>query len=377
MTKQWRTTRVVVDTDVITNNARIYKRLIGDAELCAVVKADGYGHGAVESARAVIAGGATWLAVALVEEGVVIRDAGIDVPLLLLSEPRPEAMTEVVRSRLTPTIYTAVGLEALAAAAADAGIHKALHVKVDTGMHRVGATPDDAFKLVELANSYEQLFVQGLFTHFANADDPNDDFTNEQARVFNELEARLDLAGLRPPMLHLANSSAGLSQPVLRQNLVRSGVALYGVRPSRDIELPEGMQSAMSVRSEVSFVKRLGAGERLSYGQRYELERDSSIATVPIGYADGLPRSLGAHGGDVLIGGKRHPIAGSVTMDQITIDCGDDKVQVGDEVVIFGRQGDEEIRAEEIAERTETIGYEIICRLGPRLPRHYVTGAKA
>lgn len=369
----WRASRAIVDTQQLQRNAEALVATFAPSQLCAVVKADGYGHGSVQAAKAFLAGGASRLAVALVEEGVILRDAGIEAPIMVLSEPRVLAMPEVVRVRLTPTLYSPEGISALASAAAAAGVSDyPVHLKVDTGMHRVGAQPADVVDLVEQLLA-AGLQLEGLFTHFAVADEPDDPFTTIQADRFDAVIKNLASRGWVPPQLHASNSAGGLTRVDQRMSFVRAGIALYGLKPSAAVALPDGVEPAMSVVSEVSFTKRVSKGERLSYGQRYELAEDANIATVPIGYADGLPRLLSAFGGDVLIRGKRYPVAGTVTMDQIMVDLGDDPVAVGDEVIIFGRAGDSEIRAEEIGERTGTLGYEIICRMGPRLPRHYVS----
>ncbi len=362
-----------VDLAVLRDNAAVLSQTFAPAELCAVVKADGYGHGAVQVAQAAIDGGATWLAVALVEEGRQLRDAGIDVPILLLSEPQPSAMSEVVAFRLTPTVYTRAGIEAAADAVAEQGEHElALHLKIDTGMHRVGAAPEDAVALAQLVGQVAGLRLEGLFTHFAVADEPGNAFTVVQAERFNDVIEELKEAELLPPMVHCCNSAAGLLHRQWRFSMVRCGIALYGIPPSDDVVLPDGVRPVMSVKSDVSYVKRLAAGERISYGQRYELATDSYVATVPLGYADGLPRRWSDVGGEVLIRGMRRMVAGNVTMDQFMVDCGDAPVEVGDEVIVLGRQDDEQITANEMAARLDTIGYEIVCRIGPRLPRHYL-----
>jgi alanine racemase len=365
-----------VDLGAVRHNAALLAALAAPAGLCAVVKAAGYGHGSVPVARAAIEGGATWLAVALVEEGAVLRGNGLDAPVLLLSEPPVDSMGEVVALGLTPTVYTHEGVEAAAKAAAAAGAGPlAVHVKVDTGMHRVGASRSDAPAVVQAVVEHPDLTLGGVWTHFAVADEPDHPFTAEQCGRFQAVLDELDGLGVRPPLVHAANSAGALAHPGARFDLVRCGIALYGVSPSPALAALEpvtALRPALSLRARVSFVKRVGPGEAVSYGLRRPLTVESTIATVPVGYADGVPWRLGVSGGEVLIGGRRRSLAGSVTMDQILVDCGDDTgVLPGDEVVLLGRQGADEISAWEWAERTGTIAYEILCGIGPRVPKIY------
>jgi len=366
-----------IDLEAIAHNARMLADLVSPAKLCAVVKAFGYGHGPVPVARAAVAGGAEWLAVATVEEGVQLRQAGLTAPVLLLSEPPATAMGEVVTWQLTPTLYTNDGVEAAAKAVALFGGADALsvHLKIDTGMHRVGATPERAMELARAVDRSRELALEGVCTHFAVADEPDNPFTAEQIERFDQAVARLAEAGIRPPLVHACNSAGALTQPRARYGLVRCGVAIYGVAPSPALAgLCTQLRPALSLKARVSFVKEVAAGERVSYGLRYQLAQRSVVATVPIGYADGVPRRLGEVGADVLIGGRRRRIAGTVTMDQITVDCRDDQsVAVGDEVVLLGGQGDEFIGAWEWADKLDTIAYEVTCGISARVPRVYAS----
>jgi len=366
-----------IDLSALRDNARWLTSRVAPAQLCAVVKAFGYGHGPVRAAEAAVAGGASWLAVATVEEGVQLRQAGITEPVLLLSEPVPAAMTDVVAWRLTPTLYTpdAVGAAARAVAGYGRTARLLVHVKVDTGMHRVGADPERAVSVARDVAARPELELEGLCTHFAVADEPDDPYTGEQLARFLKVVDRLAAEGIRPALLHAANSAGAIAFPEARLDLVRCGIALYGLAPSPELAAEcAGLRPAMAVKARVLFAKRVEAGERLSYGLRYRLERDAWVATVPIGYADGLPRRLSETGGEVLIGGRRRPIAGTVTMDQITVDCGDDPVHPGDEVVLLGRQGEAEITAWDWADRLGTIAYEIVCGISSRVPRDYRAG---
>ena len=355
---------VDIDLGAIAHNVAAFRRLSSGAEVCAVVKADAYGHGDVPVAEAALAAGATWLAVALVEEGIRLRESGIEAPILMLSEPALEDAPVVVTWNLTPTVYRHVFLEMFAEVAP---VGTPIHIKVDTGMHRVGCAPADAAHLVKQARSLG-LDVQGIWTHFASAeDDPA--FTRLQIERFEEAVVGLDV-----PMQHLANTAGTILFPEARADLVRVGLGVYGLYPSDACREVIDLRPAMSVHSRVSYVQRLPGGERPSYGRIRALESDSTVATVPLGYADGVPRLLSRRGGEVLIRGSRLPLAGTVTMDQIVVDCGDREVAVGDDVVLIGNQDEASISADEWAGLTETISYEVVCGIGPRMPRRHHDG---
>jgi alanine racemase len=371
-----------IDVGAAQRNASLLGRLVGPSELCAVVKADGYGHGAVALAQAALAGGAGWLAVALVEEGVALREAGIEVPILLLSEPPVAAMGEALACRLVPTVYSSEGVRALGQAAAN-GTHGLVdvHLKVNTGMHRVGADPERTVALATAIAADPQLRLAALWTHLAVADGVTKadlEFTRDQLARFRAAHDELLAAGLRPPVSHVANSAGAIAFPEARLDMVRCGIALYGLSPTPELaaQLSDAtgggrLEPVLSLRAQVSMCRWLDKGERPSYGRRRPLDDRSMVATVPLGYADGVPRRLFDTGGEVLIGGVRRPLAGVVTMDQIVVDCGagDPEVHPGDEVVMIGRQGGEEITATEWADRLGTINYEVVCGIGPRVPR--------
>src|SRR4051812_28584531 len=363
-----------VDLSAIRHNASRLAVLAAPGQLCAVVKANGYGHGAVQVAQAALEGGATWLGVALVEEGVELRDAGVEAPILVLSEPPLDAMDEVVGQRLTPTLYTEPGVDAAAKAVADAGVDFRLnvHVKVDTGMHRVGAAPEAALGLADAVNRRPELRLAALWTHLAVADEPDNDFTETQLERFERVRTTLQRRGVLPELVHAANSAGLIAHPASRYNFVRCGIAVYGIDPDPALAGRVDLRPAMSLRARVSFVKEVPAGDRISYGLRYQFDDHSLVATVPIGYADGVPRRLSFVGGEVLVGGRRRPIAGTVTMDQITVDWGPDAAGApGDGVVLIGSQADDHTPAREGADRLDTIAYEVVCGIGPRVPRVY------
>jgi alanine racemase len=365
-----------VDLDAIRANVAALRAFAAPAELLAVVKANGYGHGAVPVARAALEAGATWLGVARVEEGVQLREAGIGAPIMLLSEPAPRAADTVVAQRLTPVVYTGPGIDALAKAVADAGRAEPLdvHLKVDTGMHRVGCRPEDALALAAHVAERDELVLAGVLTHLAVADEPDNPYTAEQLARFDAVLEALAAAGLRPPLAHAANSAGLLTCPQARYDLVRIGIACYGLPPAPGLAArPDvALQPALSLRARVTMVKTLPPGARVSYGLRSEVGPSGNVATVPAGYADGVPRNLGLAGGEVLVGGRRRPIIGVVTMDQLLVDLGDVVAAPDDEVVLIGRQGDEEITATEWGERLGTISYEVVTGIGARVPRTYL-----
>ena len=361
-----------IDLAAVRTNAERLAALAAPAQLCAVVKANGYGHGAVEVARAGLAGGATSLAVALVDEGLELRAAGIDAPVLVLAEPPHESMPDVVAANLVPTLYTEEGVEEAAKAAARSDRPLDVHVKVDTGMHRVGAEPAAALDVIAAVVERSELHLAGVWTHLAVADEPDNPFTGEQLDRFDRVLAELEARGIECGIVHAANSAGAIAHPRSRRDLVRCGIALYGVAPAPELADALELLPAMSVKARVSMVRRVAAGDGISYGLRYRFERPSTVATVPLGYADGVPRALSAAGGEVLIGGRRRPIAGTVTMDQLMVDCGDDAVVRGDEVVLIGAQGGERVTADEWADKLGTIAYEVVCGIGPRVPRIHV-----
>lgn len=361
-----------VDLHAVGSNVRAMLEVSDPAELCAVVKADGYGHGAAPVARAALGAGATWLAVAQVDEALVLREAGIDEPILLLSSPPVDELPAAVSADLRFTVYRRELVRALAEAATPLQPVR-VHVKVDTGMHRVGASPEELVALARAVVAEPNLELEAVWTHCAVADDPGDPFTREQLRRYERCLEALDQAGVDVPIRHAANSAAAITEPAARYDLVRSGIALYGLPPSPQLDGVVALQPVLRLATQVSHVQRVRAGEGISYGLRYRPERDTVVATLPLGYADGVRRDLPTRGQEVLLGGKRLPMAGVVTMDQLMVDCGPDaEVAVGDEAVLIGEQGSEQITAQEWAQRLGTIGYEVVCGLGPRVERRYV-----
>jgi alanine racemase len=368
----WRPTRAEIDLAAVRANVRGLCECVGpSAEPLAVVKANAYGHGDVEVARACLEAGATRFGVALVEEGVRLRDAGIDQPILVLVETTPEAAKEIVVQRITPSIFTREGARAISDAAAAAGSAVAVHVCVDTGMHREGAPLRGAVDFVEEVARTPDLEVEGVWSHFAVADEEDNDFNRVQIERFMELCDALAARGIDIPLRHIGNSVAAMHESDARFDLVRMGIAMYGLYPAPWLRRHVDLTPAMRLVSAVGSLRRIGAGEGVSYGLDFVAERDTTVASVLIGYADGYPRRLSGRA-EVLSGGRRRRLAGRVTMDQIVVDCGDDDVSVGDEVVCLGRQGGEEIGADELAEIVGTINYEIVCGVSARVPRVYM-----
>ena len=330
----------------------------------AVVKANAYGHGDVAVATAALEAGATWLGVALVEEGLALRAAGLEAPILVLSECPPGSEAVALAHRLTPTLASEGALARLADVARGA---IAVHVKVDTGMHRIGDLAAGAHGRLRGARRRGRSAGGG-------AVDPLRAFRRRRGddapsvRALRDVVDEVERVGVEPRLLHAANSGAVLRHPQTHLDLVRPGIAVYGIAPAPGVGADRDLRPALSWRSTVTAVRRLAAGERMSYGHRYALERDAWIATVPVGYADGYPRA-GSSRAEVCVGGRRHLVAGSVTMDQLMADCGDDEPSIGDEVIVIGPGGPD---AEELAERAGTIAYEIVTRIGPRVPREVV-----
>ncbi|MDX1744505.1 MAG: alanine racemase [Halobacteriales archaeon] len=356
-----RPTYAEIDLGAIAHNVRAFADLIAPSRVCAVVKADAYGHGDVPTAGAAVEAGADCLAVALVEEGARLREAGISVPILLLSQPAPDAAEDIVRWELTPTAYSKSFIEALSRTGEDLDVH----VKVDTGMHRVGAPPQALPGLLEEIGAAGHLRLGGLWTHFSVADE-DPDYTKLQIEAFEEA-----IQGHDAPVEHLANTAGAALFPESRHDLCRIGLGIYGLHPSKETRSVIDLRPAMRVITHVSHVQRHPAGERPSYGRRRPLQVESTVVTAPIGYADGYARGL-SDSASVLIGGKQFPLAGTVTMDQIVIDVGDEDVDVGEEVVVLGSQGGEEFGADDWANALNTISYEVVCSIGPRVPRRYL-----
>lgn len=376
-----------VDLDAVAHNYRLACGSAGRPAI-GVVKADAYGHGAVPVARRLAAEGAPFLAVALVEEGLELRAAGVETPVLVLGAAYGERWDLLVAHRLTPLIFRAEHLAGLAAAARAAGVRAPAHLKVDTGMGRIGLAPPELAAFLDAARAAPEVALEGICTHFASADLEDGDLTTRQVGLFNAAAEAMRAAGLPLRWRHLANSAGTIEYPDAWQDLTRPGIMLYGYVPfappgpvpPRALEAREGLRPALRWSTAVTHLKTVPAGTPVSYGGRWVAARPSRIATLPVGYADGYHRRLSGRPGfgcaEVLVRGRRAPIAGTVCMDMCMADVTDvPGVEVGDEVVLLGEQGGERIDADELAVRAGTISYEILCNVGARVPRAY-TGAR-
>lgn len=370
-------TKARVRPSAIEANVRRLVERAGGAAVCAVVKADGYGHGAAASARAALAGGASWLAVATVSEALevaeVAREAGSDAPVLVLSEVAPHLAAEAAAQCPKQVRFTVASAEGIRALTAPARPDNAVHLKVDTGMHRMGALPAEFEAVAEaLREAGSGLHVEGVWTHLAVADAPDDSFTAEQLKRFDRALTALRGLGVPTGVVHAANSAGLLAHPDARRDLVRAGIAIYGVPPSPDLDGLVELEPALDLVSRVTAVRTVAPGESVSYGRYWRADRPTRVATVAIGYADGVRRDSGNAGVEVLLRGRRCPIVGAVTMDQLMVALGPaiaEEATVGDEVVLIGRQGGTEITATEVAQRLDTIAYEVLTSISARVPR--------
>ena len=368
-----------VDLDAIAHNARQLKRHIGDrTALMAVVKANAYGHGAVPVARVALRSGATHLAVSRVEEGVQLRAGGITAPILVMGYAVPAQAADIVRHRLTPTVNTLELAQALSAAVAKQRTRPlAVHLKVDTGLGRFGVLPEEMLHFAQALVDLPAILLDGFYTHFCSADETDTSHTYNQFELYQRLAQQLEEAGIAIRLHHVANSAATLRFPKMHLDLVRCGIALYGLRPSPEVETVIPLRPAMTLKSRVARVRTLPACSGISYGRTYVTPTTMPVALVPVGYGDGYHRVL-SNKGAVLIRGKRAPIVGRVCMDQFVVDVsGIPDVQRDDEVVILGRQAQEEITSDEIAAWAGTINYEVVTSILSRVPRVYLHGNAA
>ncbi|MBO4326973.1 MAG: alanine racemase [Clostridia bacterium] len=376
-----------INLDAIAHNAMAVRSITSPrAKLIGVVKADAYGHGAVQVAECLIESGVDILAVSQIDEALQLRLCGIEKPILILSDAEPERAEELINYTITQTVFATGMAESISRAAQAAGKTATVHIKIDSGMGRVGFRADDpgsVEKILDVAK-LPNIYIEGIFTHFAVSDEPDGgQYTKAQFDAFLGLCGELERRGLRIPIRHAANSAAILRFPYMHLDAVRAGIILYGMYPSaasKEAVLKAHpyfeLRPAMSFKAKITAVKTVGPGTYLSYGCTYRTERESVIATVPVGYADGYARALGGRA-DVLIRGMRAPVRGRVCMDQCLADvtelaaAGID-VRPGDEAVLFGSQGEERISPEELASLENTINYEIICSLSKRIPRKFI-----
>jgi alanine racemase len=368
----------VVDLGAVRRNCvRLADGLEGTARLCVVVKADGYGHGAVECARAALAGGASWLAVAAAAEAAEVRAAFGEVPLLTMGALTETELDIALDATSDITAWTPSHAELAATRGAERGVRPRVHVKHDSGMGRLGERDADAvLRLVETVAADERLELVGFWTHFATADEPESTFFEEQLQRFAALVARVraDHPGV---LVHAANSAATLRDPAAHFDMVRCGVAVYGLDPFQRDPFERGLEPALELRSYVADVKRFAAGDSAGYGQRWRAPVETYVGVLPIGYGDGVRRGL-TNNADVLVGGHRRPLVGTVSMDNVTIELGPaTDVSPGAAATLIGAQADDRILCEEVAARLDTINYEVTCGISKRVPRVYVGSTDA
>ena len=367
-----------IDRGALRHNVATLAAHLAPQQLWAVVKADAYGHGAVECARIALQSGAHGLCVALVQEGIELRQAGINAPILIMSEQPEEQFRDIISYGLIATLYNESTIVRFARTASELEIMASVHVKVDSGMHRVGAQPDNAVRVASLVAESQWLTLDGMFTHLATADVADTQFAQQQVSIFTRAVEQVRAFEIEVRHVHISNSASAIRKldSGVDCTMARVGIAMYGIPGDaatnsfgavHELEL----RPVMSVHARVSHVQRVAAGQGVSYGLKRPLESDATIATLPLGYADGVPRGLW-ESGFVLINGIRYPFAGVVTMDQILVNCGNDEVSIGDEAVLIGEQGPECITANDWAIKMGTIGYEIVCAISARMPRNYI-----
>ncbi|MCU0604033.1 MAG: alanine racemase [Desulfobacterales bacterium] len=376
-----------VDLGAVAHNVRELRRCADPrAKVMAVVKADGYGHGAVEVARTALANGAEWLGVARLPEAVPLREAGFDVPILVFGYTPPAEAGRLIDLDLRQSVYSAAAARAYSAVAAALGQRIRVHLKVDTGMGRLGMVPatlsgktpghavgEDFIREATAIARLPGLETEGIFTHFAASDSADTSYAERQLSLFLEVLAALRAAGLEFALRHAANSAAVIALPASHLDLVRPGIALYGLKPSDEVDLAAvSLKPAMALKTRIIHLKPVPAGTCISYGMTYRTPSPTVIATVPAGYADGFRRLFSSRG-EMLVGGRRVPVVGRVCMDLTMLDVGSvPGVRVEDEVVVFGRQGGASISADDLARALGTINYEIVCDLTARVPRVYL-----
>ncbi len=355
-------------------NIKQIKRKVGDKEIIGVVKADGYGHGSVAVSKVLLENGVGSLAVATLQEAITLREAGITCPVIMLGITPEMYAGTLLKYNITPVASSYENAAAISEAAKGSGKIIEAFVAVDTGMGRIGFLPDDGtvaeIKRISLLSN---LKIKGLFSHFATADEKDKTYANQQLDQYNNIYSKLKQAGLDIPVRTFANSAAIMELPAAHFDMVRPGIVLYGCYPSCEVDRNQlSIKPVMSIKANIVHLKKVPSGFSVSYGRRFTTQRESLIATLALGYADGYPRYLSGKG-RVIVNGVYAPVVGNICMDQCMIDVTDvPDVKLGDEVVLMGKQGDLEILADEIGEKTGTINYEIVCAFGQRLPKVYV-----
>jgi alanine racemase len=367
-----------VNLDNIAYNIRQIKKILNrKTEIIAVVKADGYGHGVMRIVDELIDNGATRLAVSMLDEAIQLREHGVKIPILILNYTDPKRSDEIVKYDLTQTVFSHDLVRALSESAKEFKKNIKVHIKIDTGMTRVGFMPGyNAVKNIKKIVELDNIIVEGLFTHFASADEKDGSYTLMQYDKFMSICSELNRIGIHIPIRHVANSAATIQFPQMHLEAVRPGIILYGLYPSDEVNKEKlNLKPAMSLKANIILVKEVEENVPISYGRIYKTSRKSKIATIPIGYADGYSRLL-SQKGEVLINGQKAPIVGRICMDQCMADITDieGNVNVGDEVVLFGEQKGNSIKVEEVSKKIGTINYEIVSIVGKRIPRVYIKG---
>ncbi|MGL5206071.1 MAG: alanine racemase [Acidaminococcaceae bacterium] len=359
-----------IDLDAIAHNIKEAKKKINaNTKLCAVVKADAYGHGAVPVAKAALTAGADFLAVALLQEAIELRQAAINAPILILGALQEECAEETVSNEISQSLFTLRSAELLSAAAVKLGKKAKVHLAIETGMNRIGIVPEQAGAFAAEVSSLPGIEIEGVFSHFALADARDKTFCREQYAKFQKALFQIEERKIAIPIKHISNSATISELPEMQLDMVRQGITLYGLWPSEDVERCLDYQPVMKLKAKITFVKQIESGETVGYGRTFKADRPTKVATLPLGYADGISRKV-SNKGYVLLKGKKAPIVGRVCMDQFMIDVTDiENVEIGDEVLIFGSK---ELSADNVAEWTETISYEVLCAVSNRIPRVYI-----
>ncbi len=367
-----RPTRAVISTKALEHNWRLIRGMVPESTaVMAIVKANAYGHGAIEVARRLESLGADYLGVAIVEEGVELREGGITAPIVVLGGARADNLVELFGFDLTPVVFDLPEAKLIDGFATASGSKKKIHVKIDTGMHRLGVMPAEAPAFFESLSAMKGLEVECTMSHFAESECPDREYSEEQIRSFTGAMEAVRAAGFEPGRLGMANSAAIVNFPASHMDVVRPGLMLYGSYPIEYMRETVDLKPVLELRTSVLQIKRIPAGATVSYGRTFTATRDSTIAVLPIGYGDGLPRRLSGVG-SVLVRGRRAPIAGVVCMDLTMVDVtGIEGVEAGTEVVVIGSMGSKAITVEEVAGLVGTISYEILCDISPRVPRLY------
>ena len=367
-----------IDLDAVTHNIKTIRRIAGkNSEIMAVVKANAYGHDAIEISRVALESGATWLGVGALEEGIILRKAGIEAPILVLGLTPEDQIDPLLFYDLVPTICDLQTVKALSQAAVKYKKNARIHIKIDTGMRRLGIKSEGALDFIKRVKKMNNIEIEGLYTHFAAADEEDKSYTKLQFAQYKRVVNELEKEDIHVPLKHMANSAAILDLPYTYLDIVRPGITIYGLFPLPLAKRTIKLKPVAKFKTKIIFIKKVDGGESIGYGRAYTTTKETTVATLPVGYADGYPRLLSDRG-EVLVRGRRAPIIGRICMDLCMIDVTNiPGVQVGEEVVLWGRQEGKNISVEEIAEKTGTINYEIICMVDkPRVSKVFIKKGK-